>query len=99
MNARRSSSSFVWLLPAAAGLGLACSSVEAPTKKTGASSEALAPAVRRLSAAELDAAASPVLGKPAQLSAKLPPDTRQFDFSRNVAQTVDPLTLLSLIHI
>jgi hypothetical protein len=95
VTALRSWSSLVWVLPVAAAVGLACSSVEAP-KKTGASSAALAPAVRRLSAAELDAAASPVLGKPAHLSAKLPPDTRQFDFSRNVAQTVDPLTLRTL---
>jgi hypothetical protein len=73
---------------------LACSTAE--PAKTGASNAALAPAVRRLSAAELDAAATPVLGTPSQLSSKLPPDTRQFDFSRNVAQTVDPVTLRTL---
>jgi len=73
---------------------LACSTAE--PAKTETADVALAPAVRRLSAAELDAAATPVLGTPAQLSSKLPPDTRQFDFSRNVAQTVDPLTLRTL---
>jgi Protein of unknown function (DUF1588)/Protein of unknown function (DUF1592)/Protein of unknown function (DUF1595) len=75
-------------------LSLGCSGAE--PAKTSISDAALAPAVRRLSAAELDAAAALVLGQPVQLSAKLPPDTRQFDFSRNVAQTVDPLTLRTL---
>jgi len=83
-----------WLLALPLALGLACSAA-APTK-SGAFDAALAPAVRRLSAAELDAAAAPVLGRRVQLSVKLPPDTRQFDFSRNVAQTVDPLTLRTL---
>jgi hypothetical protein len=75
-------------------LSLGCSG--AGPAKTSTADSGLVPAVRRLSAAELDAAATPVLGQQAQLSAKLPPDTRQFDFSRNVAQTVDPLTLRTL---
>ncbi|MEO7033482.1 MAG: DUF1588 domain-containing protein [Polyangiaceae bacterium] len=75
-------------------LSLGCSG--AVSAKPSTSNAALVPAVRRLSAAELDAAATRVLGQQAQLSAKLPPDTRQFDFARNVAQIVDPLTLRTL---
>jgi len=86
-------SRWAWLVPLAGAL--ACSAPSTAAKKSS-TSEALVPAVRRLSAPELDAAAAPVLGRPLQLSAKLPPDTRQFDFSRNVAQTVDSLTLRTL---
>ncbi|MEO8904378.1 MAG: DUF1592 domain-containing protein [Polyangiaceae bacterium] len=74
-------------------LASACSNVESPAAH---SNKALAAGVRRLSTAELDAAAADVLGQPLALSSVLPPDTRQFDFSRNVAQTVDPLTLRAL---
>ncbi len=56
----------------------------------------LAPALRRLSVAELEQSASAVLGAPVSLSAALPPDARQLDFSRNVGQSVDSLTLRQL---
>ncbi len=72
----------------------ACSNAE--TTPAQSSNTALLAGVRRLSSAELDIAAARVLGQPLALSAVLPPDTRQFDFSRNVGQIVDPLTLRTL---
>lgn len=81
-------------LVAALGLGVACSNTTTPS--TQYSNAALVAGVRRLSSAELDAAAARVIGQPIALSSALPPDTRQFDFSRNVGQIVDPLTLRTL---
>jgi len=73
---------------------LGCSNAD-PTH-TQSSNTALVAGVRRLSSPELSVAAARVLGRPLALSDALPPDTRQFDFSRNVAQIVDPLTLRTL---
>jgi hypothetical protein len=56
----------------------------------------LAPALRRLSVAELEQAARAVLGAPVKLQGSLPPDALQGDFSRNIAQSVDSLTLRQL---
>lgn len=56
----------------------------------------LAPALRRLSVIELEQSASAVLGAPIDLRAALPPDARQADFSRNIGQSVDSLTLRQL---
>ena len=68
----------------------ACQSAEHESEAPSVPSSALlAPALRRLSAVELEAAASAVVGAPVALSAALPPDARQADFSRNLAQTLD----------
>jgi hypothetical protein len=56
----------------------------------------LAPALRRLSVAELELSAAAVLGTPIALAQALPPDALQTDFSRNIAQSVDSLTLRQL---
>lgn len=56
----------------------------------------LAPALRRLSVGELELSASAVLGAPLALSQVLPPDALQTDFSRNIGQSVDSLTLRQL---
>jgi hypothetical protein len=64
-----------------------------PTATDGAPEHSLAPAVRRLSTAELEATAQTLLGSGATLAAALPPDARQSDYSRNVAQSVDSLLL------
>ena len=56
----------------------------------------LAPALRRLSVAELEQSASAVLGEPVDLHSALPPDALQTDFSRNIGQSVDSLTLRQL---
>jgi Protein of unknown function (DUF1588)/Protein of unknown function (DUF1592)/Protein of unknown function (DUF1595)/Protein of unknown function (DUF1587) len=75
-------------------LGLAFGCGSADTKPSSAVSESrLLPAVRRLSSAELEAAASQILGVQAGFAQALPPDARQSDYSRNVAQSVDSLTL------
>jgi len=46
-----------------------------------------------LSIAELQASAQTMLGTEVALAATLPPDARQSDYSRNVAQSVDPLLM------
>jgi len=56
----------------------------------------LAPALRRLSVAELEQSASAVLGAAVDYRDALPPDARQADFSRNIGQSVDSLTLRQL---
>ena len=61
-----------------------------------ASNQSLRPALRRLSSAELDAAARQILGKSSAIARALPPDVRQSDYSRNVLQTVDPVMLTQL---
>ncbi|HEY0469395.1 MAG TPA: DUF1592 domain-containing protein [Polyangiaceae bacterium] len=65
----------------------------APTSDGGAPNSSLEPAVRRLSTAELEATAQTLLGSGTTLAAALPPDARQSDYSRNVAQSVDSLLL------
>ncbi len=87
-----SSRTVCFALALAAGVG--CANTEPAATQT--SNAALVAGVRRLSSAELDAAAARVIGQPIALSDVLPPDTRQFDFSRNVGQIVDPLTLRTL---
>ena len=54
------------------------------------------PALRRLSVAELSAAATDLMGANIDLTSALPPDARQHDFSRNIEQSVDALTLQQL---
>jgi hypothetical protein len=78
--------------------GLAgCSTADLPAQEKGfAATRLLSPAVRRLSAAELSAAASSLVGAEVELSSTLPPDARQHDFSRSLTQSVDALTLSRL---
>jgi hypothetical protein len=76
----------------ALGLALGCGNA-APQTGAAATGPKLAPALRRLSSAELDAAAAQILGVEPGLVEALPPDARQADYSRNLAQTVDSLTL------
>src|SRR6188768_3034753 len=59
----------------------------------GTPEHSLEPAVRRLSTAELEASATTMLGTSTGLAATLPPDARQSDYSRNLAQSVDSLLL------
>ncbi|MEP7053109.1 MAG: DUF1592 domain-containing protein [Pseudomonadota bacterium] len=73
-------------------LSLSCGPA-APTTSTAPPPDNLEPAVRRLSTAELEASAQTLIGSDATLAAALPPDARQSDYSRNVAQTVDSLML------
>jgi len=65
----------------------------APTAASGPPAQSLEPALRRLSVAELEAAAQAMLGSSVTLARDLPPDARQSDYSRNVEQTVDSLWL------
>jgi hypothetical protein len=65
----------------------------APATNSGAPEHSLAPALRRLSSAELEASATTMLGVDTELAAALPPDARQSDYSRNLAQSVDSLLL------
>lgn len=69
------------------GCGNAVSSREHAPEK------ALAPALRRLSTAEIETIAQLLTGDVSDLATALPPDARQFDYSRNVAQGVDSLLL------
>lgn len=73
-------------------LSFGCGSAS-PTSAGGAPDHSLAPVVRRLSTAELEATARTLLGSGVTLAAALPPDARQSDYSRNVAQSVDSLLL------
>ena len=59
----------------------------------GPPTQTLDPALRRLSAAELEAEAQALLGTSTELASALPPDARQSDYSRNVGQSVDSLLL------
>jgi len=77
-------------------LAFACGSASEDTHAPPAAQTLLAPALRRLSVAELELAAGNVLGAPIALRDSLPPDARQADFSRNIAQSVDSLTLRQL---
>jgi len=71
---------------------LGCSAA-APESDSGPPERSLEPALRRLSTAELEVTARALLGRSAALDAALPPDARQSDYSRNVAQSVDSLML------
>lgn len=62
----------------------------------GTAQQLLAPSVRRLSVAELSAAASALVGFEIDLAPGLPPDARQGDFSRSLTQSVDATTLKQL---
>ncbi len=90
------------LAAACCALGLfalpACGSntSHAASESTPPTSGALAPALRRLSVVELEQSASAVLGAPLDLRDALPPDALQTDFSRNIGQSVDSLTLHQL---
>ncbi len=77
---------------------LACSSAgPSPSAEPELRAQQLAaPSVRRLSTAELSAAARALTGVEIELDGALPPDARQHDFSRNLAQSVDALTLTQL---
>lgn len=88
-----SSSLRSWLL---ALLVCACGSTNDDAESPPAAESLLAPALRRLSVAELEQAARSVLGAPVNLRGSLPPDALQNDFSRNIAQSVDSLTLRQL---
>lgn len=74
----------------------ACSGASDEPPSTPAAENLLSPALRRLSVAELERAALHVLGAPVNLQDSLPPDALQTDFSRNIAQSVDSLTLRQL---
>jgi uncharacterized protein DUF1588/uncharacterized protein DUF1592/uncharacterized protein DUF1595/uncharacterized protein DUF1585/uncharacterized protein DUF1587 len=71
-------------------LACGCGSAESPSEGP---SRSLQPAVRRLSTAELETSAQTLLGSGTTLAAALPPDARQSDYSRNIAQSVDSLLL------
>ena len=73
-------------------LSLGCGTAD-PTTSGGAPQHSLEPAVRRLSTAELEVTAQALIGHGTTLAAALPPDARQSDYSRNVAQSVDSLLL------
>ena len=66
---------------------------EPATTQSAPPEQSLAPALRRLSTAELEASATTLLGIDTGLAAALPPDARQSDYSRNVSQSVDSLLL------
>jgi len=75
-------------------LAISCAgNAEPPTEQSGAPEQSLATGLRRLSTAELEASATTLLGINTGLAAALPPDARQSDYSRNVAQSVDSLLL------
>ena len=84
-----------WCVLCAAVLA-ACGEHERVRNDAPTSQGLLAPALRRLSVAELEQSASAVLGAPVELASKLPPDALQTDFSRNIGQSVDALTLRQL---
>ncbi|HYQ41976.1 MAG TPA: DUF1588 domain-containing protein [Polyangiaceae bacterium] len=73
-------------------LALGCGNVE-PTPSERAPERSLEPALRRLSTAEIDTTAQRLTGSVSNLARALPPDARQSDYSRNVAQSVDSLLL------
>jgi len=72
-------------------LSFGCGTAEPTT--SAAPQHSLEPALRRLSTAELEATAQALIGQGTTLAAALPPDARQSDYSRNVAQSVDSLLL------
>src|SRR4051794_37174356 len=75
-------------------LSMSCAgNAEPPTTQSGPPEQSIAPALRRLSTAELEASATTLLGINTGLAAALPPDARQSDYSRNIAQSVDSLLL------
>jgi hypothetical protein len=74
----------------------ACSTSAPPADEPPPATQLLAPSLRRLSVAELSTAASALVGAEVELSASLPPDARQQDFSRSLTQSVDVLTLQQL---
>lgn len=74
-------------------LAAGCGGSAEPATKSGVPEPSLAPALRRLSTAELEASATTMLGINTGLAAALPPDARQSDYSRNTAQSVDSLLL------
>lgn len=74
-------------------LATSCGGNAEPATSSSAPEQSLAPALRRLSTAELEASAETMLGTETGLAQALPPDARQSDYSRNVAQSVDSLLL------
>ena len=75
-------------------LVLGCGNVEPATSAGGSAPvHSLEPALRRLSTAEIEATAQRLTGTASNLTQVLPPDARQSDYSRNVAQSVDSLLL------
>jgi hypothetical protein len=90
MTSRRGAA---WLLAAASVL-FACQTNDETTEAPKGPLNA--PSLRRLSALELETAASRLLGKPVDLASALPPDARQHDFSRNNGAAIDALSLLAL---
>lgn len=84
-------------LPLLGWLGACASTNPSPPPETRLEAQQLAaPSIRRLSVAELSAAATALIGARVDLTDALPPDARQHDFSRNLAQSVDALTLQQL---
>lgn len=78
-------------------LVVGCSTPAATSDGTGIEAQhLLAPSVRRMSVAELGAAASALVGSDVDWTTELPPDARQNDFSRSLSQAVDPSTLRQL---
>ncbi|HVY31097.1 MAG TPA: DUF1588 domain-containing protein [Polyangiaceae bacterium] len=94
----RSTTAACWLIALALG---ACSAPSTPPRESAgppiaAAQQLLAPSVRRLSVAELSAAASELVQGDVDLASALPPDARQNDFSRSLTQSVDATTLKQL---
>ena len=78
-------------------LGVACSTPAAEPEATSTPAQhLLAASVRRLSVAELNAAASALVGSNVDWTSALPPDARQNDYSRSLSQSVDASTLRQL---
>jgi len=73
-------------------LALACGNAE-PSTSDSAPEQSLEPALRRLSSAEIETTSQRLTGSVSNLPQALPPDARQSDYSRNVAQSVDSLLL------
>ncbi|MES1182576.1 MAG: DUF1588 domain-containing protein [Myxococcales bacterium] len=89
-------------LPLLLCCSLAACSASGPEEQPAAhastrAAQLLAPSLRRLSVAELSAAASSLVGKDVDLAKALPADARQHDFSRSLTQSVDALTLKQLV--
>lgn len=89
-----------WLLTFILGACSSSTSSTPPHESAGppiaAAQQLLAPSVRRLSVAELSAAASELVQGDVDLASALPPDARQNDFSRSLTQSVDATTLKQL---
>ena len=77
-----------WLMLLGASLGCGTASPSALGDAPLGAQQLPAASLRRLSVAELSAAATTLTGADVDLASRLPPDARQHDFSRNLAQAL-----------